>query len=38
MLNRCEYVIAYVNNISGGSYKFVKAAEKMGKTVIKIYG
>lgn len=36
MLNRCEYVIAYVNHISGGSYKFVKAAEKMGKKVIYI--
>ncbi len=34
MLNRCEFVIAYVTHISGGSYKFVKAAEKRGKTVI----
>lgn len=34
MLNRCEYVIAYVSHISGGSYKFVKAAEKMGKMLI----
>lgn len=36
MLNRCEYVIAYVTHISGGSYKFVKAAEKKGKTVINL--
>ena len=34
MLNRCEYVIAYVTHISSGSYKFVKYAEKKGKTVI----
>ena len=34
MLNRCEFVIAYVTHISDGSYKFVKAAEKMGKMLI----
>ena len=34
MLNRCEFVIAYVTHISGGSYKFVKTAEKKEKTVI----
>ncbi|MGN0487867.1 MAG: hypothetical protein ACI4HO_01240 [Ruminococcus sp.] len=36
MLNRCEYVIAYVTHISGGSYKFVKAAEKKGNKVINL--
>lgn len=36
MLNRCDYVIAHVTHISIGSYKFVKQAEKKGKTVIYI--
>lgn len=38
MLNRCEYVIAYVTHISLGAYKFVQQAEKKGKTVINIFG
>lgn len=36
MLNRCDYVIAYVTHISSGSYRFVQQAEKKGKTVINL--
>lgn len=36
MLNRCDYVIAYVTHISSGAYKFVQQAEKKEKAVIYI--
>lgn len=36
MLNRCEYVIAYVTHISSGAYQAVERAKKECKVIIRL--
>lgn len=36
MIDKCDYVITYVNNIVGGAAKYQEIAKRKGKTVINL--
>ena len=37
MIDRCDYVIAYVTHTFGGAYQSVERAKNKGKRIVAIY-